>query len=354
MSERLRVHVVYEYGTDQKPFVCSYVRLIRPLTHPTVASFFDTTFGIDLPEKPVDILILDRLWRPDVSLDLAADLVSRIRKMGARFLYHLDDNLLDLKVSRKRIYPPVNFVSIAAYFLSQADGVLVSTPALRERLLPYHANIQVVPNALDERLFSIDSRTIDLHPQNPDKIKIGYMGTFTHDADLKLILPALKRIVQKYRDRVQFEILGVIGNRKTLWKLKGLPLQFVSPKIEDIEYVRFLPWFTANIRWDIAIAPLLDTTFTRSKSDIKFLDYAAIGAAGVFSQGPVYSPTVEHLKTGWLAENRKKSWIEALETLIEDNTLRRELVHNASQYLYGERILAKRAKDWQKAIGQFI
>jgi glycosyltransferase involved in cell wall biosynthesis len=272
--------------------------------------------------------------------------------MGATFLHHIDDNLFDVIVPRKRGYPPKNFVSLLSYILDQADGALTSTPVLRKRLLTHNSNIQVVPNALDERLFSVDARVDDLSTNKPDNITIGYMGTKTHDADLKIILPALNKIARRYQGKIRFEIVGVIGSRKNLWRLKRLPLQYLSPKVEDIAYIRFLPWFTANVRWDIALAPLVDNAFNRSKSDIKFLDYAAIGAAGIFSQGPVYSSTIKHLETGWLVDNRKKNWVEALDTLITDESLRREIAQNASRYLYNYRILAHCSYRWVDALSR--
>jgi glycosyltransferase involved in cell wall biosynthesis len=354
MNKRFRVHILFEHGKEKQPFSPSYIRLIRPLTHPTVSSILDVSHGLDLPEDRVDLVILDRLWKPDISLVLVEDLVNRIRQMDAKFLYHLDDNLFDVVVPKNRRYPPSDFKIILPYLLSQADGVLVSTTALRERLIPYTTKIEVVPNALDERLISMDARTGDLPSKNSKPVTIGYMGTNTHDADLKIIIPALRKVARRFRDRIQIEIIGVIGNRRTLWRLKGLPVNFISPRIEDIEYVRFLPWFTGNIHWDIALAPLVDTTFTRSKSDIKFLDYAAMGAAGIFSKGPVYSPTVQHLRTGWLVENRKKFWVEAIENLITDPALRQEIARNARSYLLNERILAKNSVNWVNALSHLI
>ena len=42
---RLRVHVVYEHGPDLAPYGAAEVRLLRPLTHPTVKPWLELSFG---------------------------------------------------------------------------------------------------------------------------------------------------------------------------------------------------------------------------------------------------------------------------------------------------------------------
>jgi hypothetical protein len=81
-------------------------------------------------------------------------------------------------------------------------------------------------------------------------------------------------------------------------------------------------WFTGKINWDIAISPLRTTPFNMYKSDIKFLDYCAIGSVGVFTQLQVYQTSVQDRETGMLVENRPESWYKAFEELIKDDGLR--------------------------------
>jgi glycosyltransferase involved in cell wall biosynthesis len=133
--------------------------------------------------------------------------------------------------------------------------------------------------------------------------------------------------------------------------LEGLPIRFVSPKPDEVEYPLFMLWFTSRLGWDIALSPLADTPFNRCKSDIKFLDYSAIGAAGIYSRVPAYESSVEHLKTGWLIKNDVEAWTEAIEELLCNNHLRAHLSQNATRYLYTERTLAHRAQDRLEALG---
>jgi len=349
VKTRHQVHVVYEYGVDYRPHSSPFLRLIRPLTHPRIQSHIDTTFSLDYNGKPVDIVIVDRLWRPDVSLEVVQDLVDRIHQKCARFVYSLDDNFFDL-IQENKDWPPAKFLPIVTFLLSQADSVLVSTPTLRARLLEYNPNIIVLPNQLDERLLIIRHPSeINLFTK-PDRIVIGYMGTLTHDEDFMMILPALKAINQHYPGRIELQICGVFRNNDSKMEFQELPVRYISPLPEEQEYPMFMLWFTSQVHWDIAISPLQETPFNNCKSDIKFLDYASIGAAGIFSQSPAYISTVQHKENGWIAENTPEAWEDALETLINDSDLRLKISRNAMRYLYSDRILMHQACKWVEMI----
>ena len=100
----------------------------------------------------------------------------------------------------------------------------------------------------------------------------------------------------------------------------------------------------------MAVSPLQDTEFNRYKSDIKFLDYCSIGAAGIFSQLRVYQPTVQDRITGFLVPNEHDEWIEVMKELISDGDLRQEVARQANCYLFQERILARCIQNWERAL----
>jgi glycosyltransferase involved in cell wall biosynthesis len=105
-----------------------------------------------------------------------------------------------------------------------------------------------------------------------------------------------------------------------------------------------------NMKWDLAIAPLEDTRFNRAKSDIKFLDYSALGIPGIYSQVPIYTETVSHLETGYLAENTPEAWEQALEKLLAEKGLREQLAENARAYVNSARALEHCAIQWRIAL----
>lgn len=336
-----RVHVLYEYGSDARPHASSVLRLLRPLDHPAAREAVEASFGMELPNGAVDAVIVDRLWRPDVSLERAQRLVARVRAAGSRLLYALDDNLLDLRAERGD-WPTPEHEQILELWLRQADGVIVTTPALRERVAALNRFVEVVPNVLDERLLVRRRTELRDTPFGARPVVIGYMGSATHAADLRLVLPALRRLVAARPGDVALELVGVADGDALADDLAGLPVRIVAPKAPEREYGPFLVWFTATARWDIAISPMVETPFTRCKSDVKYLDYAAICAAPVVSRHPAYSATVVEGQTG-MACGDGDSWLTALLALVDDDELRGRLALGASEYLRRERVLAVRA-----------
>jgi len=338
-----RVLVLYEYSPVGLPHGSAYIRLLQPLTHPFIDGRFYVTPSPVYYGQEAEIVVVDRYWRPDCTPEMAAALARNVKGGGAKLVYQIDDDLLALPADNPTAAARREIV---ATFLREADGVIVSTPALRARYASHNARVLVIGNALDERLLV----QVDNAPRDPSRVVLGYMGTLTHDADLLLLLPALAELSASVDLPLELQIVGGLADPATLAQLGQLPFPVTRLTPPVVEYPQFLPWFTGNVRWDIALAPLRDTPFNRAKSDIKFLDYAALGAPGIYSDLPVYSDSVRHGETGLLAANTTESWMTALRALIDKPTLRRELASNARRYLHNERILARRATDWAAAL----
>lgn len=348
---RPKIHVIYEYGVDYRPHASSFVRLLRPLSHPLTTAWAQTSFGREIVPPGTDLVIVDRLWRPDITLRMAENLLDEIRRAGAKFIYCLDDNLLDLPLERLD-WPRPEHLTILRYWLQQADGVMVSTPYLKERLQAYNPRVFTIPNALDERL--LVPKPVE-PPRTPNRpLVIGYMGTQTHDTDLRLLIPAFHALYTRHQGKISFEIAGVTSTEETLALLKDLPVRRISPDPRESEYPLFMLWFTSQVHWDIALAPLHDTIFTRAKSDIKYLDYAAIAAPGIFSNIPVYSATIRPGENGLLADNTPEAWEAAIESLVATPKLRYHIASHAVNDLYNNRILNCCAINWEQALKTFL
>jgi len=103
------------------------------------------------------------------------------------------------------------------------------------------------------------------------------------------------------------------------------------------------PEHLAHQKWDIGIAPLVDTAFTRCKSHIKWLEYSMYQIPTIASRVYPYFMELEGRKTivdgetGLLCRNAKE-WEEKLERLILDEDLRKKLGKQAYQYI---------KKEWQ-------
>jgi glycosyltransferase involved in cell wall biosynthesis len=297
--------------------------------------------------------MVDRLWRPDISLDRARRLADRVSASGAALIVCLDDNLLDLRAERGD-WPTAEHEAVLEEWLRRAAGAIVTTPGLAERLSGLCHQVVVVPNLLDERLLvRRRPEPIDT-PFGLRPVTIGYMGTTTHGGDLEVALPALRRLAARHPGQVRLELVGVAARPELEARLAGMPYRLVAPKAAEREYAPFMVWFTATVRWDIAVSPILDTPFGRGKSDVKYLDYAAVAAAPVLADHPAYRAVVRHAETGMLCSAAEADWSAALEALVVDGGLRAAIADGAARYLWTERILRKRAHLLPDAVEQIL
>jgi len=348
---RIRLHLLPETDSNGNPHSCSHIRLLRPLSHPSIADSFIISQGRDIPPGHIDAVIVERCWRADASAVSAEELVAAVRARGAALIYTLDDNLLD----HQRIYfgsesHPVITRSIVAFFLRQSNGVIVSTDMLKKRLLSLSGNIVVVNTALDERLFlgndepAGSGRCSDSHA-----LVIGYMGTHTHMRDLMMVLEPLRSVCRRSSIPIEFQVVGIVNDKSSLNNLGGLSCRVLDPG-SNHPYPQFVRWARNNLRWDLAIAPLEDNAFTRCKSDIKYLDYSLLGIPGIYSDVEAFRHSVRAGITGWICENTTNSWKAALVEAVENHEFRRGISQAAFHDVCAGRLLEQCAVNWKHAI----
>jgi glycosyltransferase involved in cell wall biosynthesis len=343
------------YGPRQEiPYGCTYIRLLLPLTHPSLEGRVRMRHGLAPPVEDVDVVIVERHWREDTRVADVEALLDDLRLRRIPLLHTIDDNLLDLHADEPWCtFPTPKTRSVVTLLARESDGIIVSTPALRERLLRLNPRIAVVPNALDERLFFEGSPARPARPMEPGVLTIGCMGTLTHESDVMMVLRALREVLHDHAGKLRVELVGLTEDGNLMEHFKGLPVTALDPGPAHV-YTRFPGWMRQNLCWDLAIAPLEETPLNACKSDIKFLDYAALGIAAVLSDVAAYRGSVVHRETGYLCPNEPTRWREGLEETIGDARLRDRLARNARAYVQGQRTLKQSAGDWVTAIEGLI
>ncbi|WP_206811080.1 methyltransferase domain-containing protein [Paradesulfitobacterium ferrireducens] len=353
MSHRaLRVHVLYESSFGGLPHGCGEIRLLRPLSHPALQSDIVLSSGLEMPNDPVDVVIIERFWDYSGNLEQHGALLERLRQKNIRVIFEIDDDLLSLNSeSGESSSPTMQQKMWLRWMIKSADGLITSTQNLANRLNRLNYNIEIVPNALDERLFE-PSREFR-EPAPVDRLVFGYMGTLTHLEDLISIVGPLRRVLARHKNHVSFEIVGVGDHKIIETVFRDLPVRIKQVPSNMVSYDKFTDWTQKNLRWDFGIAPLIDSVFTRSKSDIKFLDYGVQGIPGIFSAMPVYQDTVKHMENGLLAGTAEE-WEDCLERLISDRDLRLRLGRNVHKEVWTQRMLAHSASNWAVSIRNLL
>jgi glycosyltransferase involved in cell wall biosynthesis len=217
--------------------------------------------------------------------------------------------------------------------LMGADLTTVTTRVLQDVYSPINSNILVVPNQIDLSTWSADERF-----EKDSKIWIGWQGTYNHWDDFMVVREPLTQIL---RESIEVQLV-----------IAGFP-EVIHQFPQDIHSKIYLVPFSDNLHrvaklcrsCDIGIAPLYDCSFNRAKSDLKVLQYGAVGLCTVASH-VCYSNTISDQKNGLLATS-SSDWYASLSKLIKDENVRKELGQALKQYVHTERSLENNLEKWK-------
>jgi glycosyltransferase involved in cell wall biosynthesis len=188
--------------------------------------------------------------------------------------------------------------------LRLADAVTVSTPYLAEQIAPLNPNVHVLPNHVKAGL-------ADLHRPKRDRLVVGWAGGTSHLVDMVTVADELRGVLEA-NPEVDMHFMGFdyspLVRRQCRW----------SNWQPDVgEYYK-------RIDFDIAIAPLADVPFNRSKSAIRALEMAACGIPIIAADVGPYREFVQDGKTGFLYGSAEE-FAKRLDELIHDPDARAEL-----------------------------
>jgi hypothetical protein len=323
-AKPVRVHLIVPFG-PYGPQSSATIRLVAPLTDESVAGRCRITLG--RPEEPVppcDICIVQRAAMP--SIEAVDALVGRLGEMGAALVVDVDDAFVALEDHPEADkYRPLN-AAIERAIAASAE-TWFSTPELA-RLYGHVAHRRaVMPNMLDPRIWR-DWRNPRPAPFQRSAVRMLYMGTNTHGPDFALVRPALERLAEERPGQFELTLIGVAPDiENATWLYRQ------SPPAEHIPYARFVRWLRAQGPYDVGLAPLVDTSFNRAKSDIKLLDYLGLGLLPVVQDCPAYRLDPAAADVALHASD----WFETLSTVLDDRHAARARAARGQSWLWEKR-----------------
>jgi GT2 family glycosyltransferase/glycosyltransferase involved in cell wall biosynthesis/2-polyprenyl-3-methyl-5-hydroxy-6-metoxy-1,4-benzoquinol methylase len=211
-------------------------------------------------------------------------------------IFTMDDLLTDL--------PPDNFMrqfmapnsrACLKYALDRCDRLVVSTEFLADYYRSFISDIRVVPNRLEQEVWLPLTSRKRVSPRP----RIGWAGGTTHHGDLLL----LREVIEQTRGEADWVFFGMCPD-----ELRPLVAEF-HPLAAFHEY----PARLASLNLDIAVAPLQDHPFNHGKSNLRLLEYGALGIPVVCSDMTPYrnSPAC-------CVPNDPVAWVKALRDRIHD------------------------------------
>lgn len=224
--------------------------------------------------------------------------------------------------------------------LKSADLVTTTTEYLAEKFRKYNSNVVVCPNSIDFDLWKPIPRPV----KYMNEVRIGWFGGDSHFQDIKLFKTLLPAICKKYPQvKIVLQCPPV-----PLWKdmFKDIPEQQLE--WNNWKDLKFYTLFLASRHFDIGLCPLADLEFNRCKSQIKVLEFAAMGATVVAQDMIPYSNYIQPGHTGLLASTEQE-WIDQISLLIENLDLRKRIAANAYRDVFTNFNLEHNCRIWEKA-----
>lgn len=232
-----------------------------------------------------------------------------------KVVYETDDDMLQVNPSGLPHLDDERMRETIRRCLRLADLVTVSSEPLASQVRRYNDNVRVLPNFIDEGLLNI------VRPRRP-RLTLGWAGGPSHLVDMVTVAEPLTRVLER-NPQVDMHFMGFDYS-----PLVGRDCRLSGWKQNVWDYYNL-------IDFDIAVIPIADKPFNRSKTPIKALEMAALGIPVVASNLPPYSEFVADGKTGYLVSSATE-WERRLDELIHDEAARAELGANAKE----------QARDW--------
>lgn len=327
--EKIRVGVL---SGDILDGACMRLRLLDPFS--LLSPWLDTVFypgngmydctreaiDIDAFTQWADVFVIQRA----ICSERNKNFVDKLFGTGKPIIFELDDWLPALPASHPQFneFSPCDLWHFWLQHLPQCTAATVSTEPLAQRLRSLIPDVRVFPNSLSKAYYSSLTPRI----RKPDEpITIGFAGTSTHVGDLRMINDALLRIQHRFGpDKIRF----------VFWGCMPMGFENASNMIvvnKSVPYPDYLKELN-RLGLDIALAPLEESIFNHGKSDLKWLEYTAVGAAAVLSDVAAYQEA-KRLELAEVVANDTHSWENAIARLIEDLPYRKQLQVRAYDYL---------------------
>lgn len=286
--------------------------------------------------KQYDILIPQGV----VSLDALTMMLELKRDCGVKIVMDFDDMIqVTPDNPNYKDHMVMDSCAILSSFAKFVDGITCTNEYLAEDLRKLNKNVYIVPNYMDLEYWKLPL------PERGEKVRICYVGSVTHLLDLTGVADSIKRVLDKYGDKIELFMVGDLR-----WKevFKGYPNVECFLGVPFDSYAHRLN----GLAMDIGIAPLNDTPFNRSKSPIKWMENTIAG--GVTLASPtVYSNVIKEGINGFIAQDSDE-WFDKLCMLIDNKELRQKVWSNAYNEVINDYSLEKNIKEWEKVYQEIL
>jgi glycosyltransferase involved in cell wall biosynthesis len=290
----------------------SYYRIWLPFDHlkrQSLHAFY--IYPEDMGQEVPDVTVLQRPAGTG-GLQMLERLVGQ-----TKLVYEVDDDMLNVESSGLPHLTDERTKESIRRCIRLCDMVTVSCEHLADIYRPYNDNIVILPN-------HIKAGALDLIRTRRARPTIGWAGGTTHAWDMEEIRVPMRQVLESHDVDMHFmgaDHAPILGRS-------------LLPQCRWTNWDKDVGHYYKNVDFDIAVAPVADNLFNRSKTWIRALEMAALGIPIVASNRLPYSEFVIDGKTGFLV-NGDAAWRSALELLIHDEDLREKMGAYAKEQAAG-------------------
>jgi glycosyltransferase involved in cell wall biosynthesis len=257
--------------------------------------------------------------------------VERLRAAGVRVLFDIDDDpwaIGELDDHDMAAHFDTAALSGLAMVAEAADGVICSTEPIAERMRSHNDAVWICRNGLDLSRYAL---TRPAH----DGVVVGWAGATGHRRAIEPWLSSVDSVLASRAD-VRFVSVGQDFAQQ-------LAARHGADRARAIPFSAIESYPAAMTQFDVALAPAAPTGFHRAKSDLRWLEAAALGIPVVAD--PVVYPDIEHGVTGLHASTPAEAH-EALIALIGDPALRARIGDAGREHVRAHRAMPVMAPQW--------
>ena len=272
-------------------------------------------------------------------------------KFDKALIYETDDNHFQIR-PWNGYFPDVKAEwPLITRMAKRADLLTTSTGPIAAHYGQFNDNVRVIRNAIDPSIYTTDAPRPDHGGGRP---RVVYYGS---TARMRDYAGYPSGVGGKWEGGYAGKAIEEL--RKELWNVfigvnPGTE-HVISPFFDEaFHYVENIRQFAKNLASshpDIGIAPLGGDDFDRSKSELHWLEYAAVGAAFIgegFKYGEAPYSMVRHGVDGLLARTRTE-WYDGIKSMVRSKDLREQLAGAAKERVLKEYDYKDRAKEWADA-----
>lgn len=310
------------------------MNVVRPLTWLHERGAIALTLALENTVTPAQVVHADVVVAARNVEPIYRPVFALAHDRGIPVIYVLDDWLLGVPEDDESIhyYGTEKRRAQCEWMLRTAARLRVHSPHLRELVRPYNDSITRTDAAVDWSL------TPPELPELGERVDIVYATGRLHDRLIAPILPVIRRILVDYPGRAQMHFLGYHPT-----DLRGVPGVVFGGNLTN--FAAFMREFT-SAGYAIGLAPMRRDDFHLAKTNLKFREYAAAGAVGIYTDCALYTGSVQHEVTGLLVDDNPDSWYSAIAGLIEDRPRLERIRQAARTYARTHYTMEKFAESW--------